>query len=219
LASVLVSVPCVPPWIHKQVVFVLIRLIYDQRHKIEIILPTHRPYENNLAHIVVDFLKSDHNYWLNIDADNPPMANPLDLIELDLDVVGLPTPVFHFTGEKPGERPIYWNGYDYVPDEDAYREHAEKDGLQRVDAIGTGCFMAARRVFEHADMQDGAFQRTHYANGTVRLGNDLAFCQRANRAGFKIWCHYGYPCQHFHELELHEVSQAIKSMMMDPVNG
>jgi GT2 family glycosyltransferase len=184
----------------------------DGRYQLRFEFPSHRPYENNLHHIVRDFCKSDFDFWLSMDSDNPPMKNPLDLVELDKDVLGLPTPVWHYTN-KPGERPIYWNAYDYVVESDAYREHPTRDGLQRVDAIGTGCFLLARRVFDHPGMREAPFRRKLHPDGTVHKGNDISFCERARARGFEIWAHYGYPCWHYNDnIELAEVESAIRGL-------
>lgn len=216
--KILVSIPTSPanPYIHKHVCMVTDKILMDRRYDITIIRPSHNPFENNLHHIVNDFLNRDYFFWLSIDADNPPMNNPLDLIKYDRDIIGLPTPVWHFT-EKPGERPIYWNGYDYVPEKDAYREHEPKQGLQEVDAIGTGCFLISRRVFLNNQMQ-GAFTRQLNKDGTVNKGNDISFCEKAKACGFKIFCHYDYPCMHFVELELNEVMKAFK-LLYEVKNG
>lgn len=205
--KVLISVPNVGN-IHKLVNFATDRLLMERRYKTTIIRPTHNPYENNLHHIVNDFMAGDYDFWLNIDADNPPMANPLDLIELNKDIIGLPTPVWHFTGKVKGERPIYENAYKYVPEQDAYTEWPAKNGLQKVDAVGTGCILISRRVFECDVMRLAPFQRTYYKDGRVEKGNDMAFCERAAKQGFEIYAHYDYRCQHFMSLELHEVAKA-----------
>ncbi len=207
---ILVSIPNMG-WIHKHVFMVGLKLDGDPRHDVNIIIPTHNPYENNLHHIVKDFVGGEWDFWLNIDADNPPMRNPLDLVDLDKAVIGLPTPVWHYTA-KEKERPLYWNAYDYVPEEDAYREHQDRDGLQKVDAVGSGCFLVARRVFENERMRRAPFQRTYYEDGTVHKGTDIAFCERARDQSFEIWCHYGYPCRHFNELELGEVVRAFRGL-------
>lgn len=199
-------------WLHKTVAAALLRIQHDRRHRLRFIMPSHRPFENNLHHIVNDFMAGGEDFWLSIDNDNPPLKNPLDLVDLDLDIVGLPTPVFHWTG-KAGERPIYWNGYDYVPETDAYREHMPKEGLQRVDAVGTGCFLVSRRVFENPTMRLGAFQRQWNVDGTVERGNDIAFCERAREQGFEIWCHYDYPCNHIVEVPLNDIVASIKGLI------
>lgn len=216
--KVLITVPN-QKWIHKTVVHRILLLQLDGRYQIRIELPSARPYENNLHGIIRTFLDGGYDYWLSIDADNAPINNPLDLVELDKDIIGLPTPIWHFTNKQKGERPIYWNGYDYVPEDLAYREHLPREGLQKVDAIGTGCFLIARRVFLNPAMQQGAFIRKLNMDGSVEKGNDISFCERAQECGFEIYCHYDYPCNHFTELNLHEIAHAIKQLMASEVNN
>lgn len=196
-------------WIHKTVCFVTDALI--QEPGVSLRRPTHRPYENNQHHMLREFLNGPWDWWLSMDADNPPMRNPLELIALDKDIVGLPTPVWHYTGQT-GERPIYLNVYRRV--DDGYKEWLPQEGLQEVDAVGTGCFLMARRVAEQLAFAK-PFNRTHYDDGRVEYGNDLAFCQRAKAAGFTIWAHFDYMCRHWNEVDLVEVMQAYSRMMAD----
>ncbi len=217
MKKVLVSFPNTG-WIHKLVFMTGMKLLSDRRYDSKIIIPTHSPYENNLHHIVNDFIGGDYDYWLNIDADNPPMNNPLDLIELDRDIIGCPTPVYHFTDKIKGERPWYENAYEYVPEQDAYKEYTNKQGLQKVDAVGTGCMLVARRVFDNPEMRKGAFTRKLNPDGTVNKGNDISFCERATKQGFKIFAHYDYRCQHFNELEMHEVIHAFHGVYTNGSN-
>lgn len=207
---ILVSVTQSPahPWMHKHVAMAVNRLLMQKG--VRVIYPSWNPFEHGLHRIVVDFLKvhTDCTHWLHIDADNPPINNPLELLEYDRDIIGLPTPIIHINDKKPGEFPVCINAWDYVPEEDAYREHRPKEGLQRVDAIGTGCFLISKRVFLHPEMQKGAFQRTYYENGIVNKGNDIAFSERARMCGFEIFCHYGYICHHFKEVEILELMNA-----------
>jgi len=209
--TVFISIPTTG-WIHKHCCFVSDRLLSDGRYKVKLIRPTHNPYENNLHHIMKQFLEEGYDFWLSFDSDNPPINNPLDLVGLDKDIIGCPTPVWYFTGEKPGERPYYWNVYDYVLEKDAYKEHLPHKGLQRVDAIGTGCFLAARRVFIDPEMQKAPFNRQYLPDGRVGKGNDISFSERARKNYFEIWAHYDYPCRHFVELELTEVIRAFGEM-------
>lgn len=209
--KILISIP-IPPsnkYIHRDVFNSALQLKKDTRYETEIITPSNNPFENNLHHIRNHFLKSDCSYWLNIDSDNPPIGNPLDLVALDKDIIGLPTPVWHST-DKKGERPIYWNAYKQKSD--AYTEWPIKKGLQEVDAVGTGCVMFSKRLFENKEMQKGCFNRKLNADGTVHKGNDISFCERAKEQGFKIHAHFDYPCYHFNELELNEVVRAFKNL-------
>ena len=79
----------------------------DKRHHLHLEIPAHKPYEDNLSRIMLDFIKGNYSFWLSMDADNPPLKNPLDLIDFNCDIIGLPTPIWHYTGNKKGERPIY----------------------------------------------------------------------------------------------------------------
>ena len=200
---ILVSVPNLG-WHHKTVSRCLLRIKEDKRFDITITDPTNKPYENNLHHIVKDFCEGDYDFWLNIDADNTPVRNPLDLVYHDLDIVGLPTPVWYVDENKPEDRPYYYNAYDFRPDKDAYGEHYINGGLEEVDAIGSGCMMVSRRVFMNAEMRKGPFLRKHHEDGRVKRGTDLAFCERARENGFSVWVHYDYPCHNFSEIDLRQ---------------
>lgn len=200
--KVLVAVPNTG-WIHKQVSFVLLNLLKDKR--VRIIQPTHTPIENNRNLIVRDFLKGGYDYLLMIDSDNPPMNNPLDLIEYHKDIMVLPTPVWHFSKEEKERKqyPIYWNCMDWKGK--GWKEHDPKKGLQEIDAGGTGCMLIARRVLEGMEKP---FERTIDKDGVVEMGSDYYFCKKVKERGFKVWCHYDYLCRHFNELELGEVIRA-----------
>lgn len=199
--NVLLSVPNTG-WIHKMVVLSVIRLLQDPRHETTYIQPTLTPLENSLNHIAFDLLQGDWDYWLSIDADNPPTRNPLDLIDFNLDVCGCPTPIFNNAGEG---YPVCWNAMDAVPD--GYMQHPPEPGkLAEVDAIGNGCMLVHRRVIE--GVSPPWFVREIDQFGRVVRGHDFGFCDKARAAGFRIWAHYGYPCRHYNELDLIEAMEA-----------
>lgn len=206
MKKILITVPNLH-WIHKTVVNCLLKLQLDSRYRTTIMMPSNKPFENNLHHIIVDLLKGDWDYWLTIDADNPPQNNPLDLIQLDKDIIGFPTPIIHFSKEYLGDAPVYLNAYDYVEEAGAYKPHSPMKDLQRVDAVGTGCVLFARRVFENPNMQNGCFTRKLNKDGTVNKGNDISFCERAREQGFEIWAHYDYYCSHINEVDTNEMQE------------
>lgn len=153
-----------------------------------------------------DFLDGGEDYWLSMDDDNPPLRNPLDLIELNCDLIGLPTPVW--ANMKPGDRPWYFNAMDRTPE--GFVPHEPCEGLQEVDAIGSGCFIVSRRVMLSLREQQ-PFARQWNADGTVHIGGDFSFCDKVKAAGFRIFAHFDYLCDHFNELPLLEVIQAFSA--------
>lgn len=173
-----------------------------------VILPTHTPIENNRNLIVRDFLRGEFSHLLMFDADNPPSRNPLELIELDKDVMILPTPQWHLTAEDGalGKFPIYWNCMDEDLEGDGWKEHSPQSGLQEIDAGGSGCMLIARRVLEQIKRP---FERTWDEDGVCVYGSDFWFCKKAKDHGFTIWTHYAYPCLHFKEVEMGEVYQSL----------
>jgi len=205
--GVYVTCPNGDGYIHKLVHVALCRILSDRRYRVRHDCPTHRPYANNLHHCINDFLDSDDQWWLSMDDDNPPRRNPLDLIELDCDLIGLPTPVWH--SAVPGDRPWYLNALQKV--DGGYKPAEPLDGLTEVDAIGSGCFLVARRVIEAvAELQPFARQWNH--DGTVALGGDFSFCEKVRRAGFRIWAHGDYMCDHIQTLPLLEVIERVGQM-------
>lgn len=212
MTSVYITQPNGNGWMHKSVHFALCRILGDRRYRVRHDAPTHRPYVDNLHRCMHDFLDGGEDFWLSIDDDNPPQNNPLDLIDLDLDLVGLPTPVWH--SAVPGDRPWYFNALDAVGD--GWKPHESCEGLQEVDAIGSGCFIVSRRVMLALRDQQ-PFMRQWRSDGTVEVGCDYSFCRKVKAAGFRIWAHFDYLCEHFNELPLLEVIHRFGQIISSPV--
>jgi GT2 family glycosyltransferase len=190
----------------------------DERVDCRFWAPTERPFVRNLHTTAQKFLKTGDDFLLLMDDDNPPQRNPLDLVFLGLDVVGLPTPVwnsrdskgrpwyFNVMVEVKGEagEPLGWGPADMQPAFDAR-------GLKPVDSVGTGCVLIARRVledlFERCEGRpaEAPFMRLWNDQGDVDGGNDFMFCRRARQAGYRIWAHFDYTCDHYVTLSLNEV--------------
>lgn len=207
--SVYITVPNSDGWLHKNVHFAIIKMLQDDRYKLRHDCPSHKPYVQNLHKCMWDFINGGEDYWLTIDTDNPPTNNPLDLVEFDCDIIGCPTPVWH--NAVKGDRPWYFNALDKK--KDGYKPHMECDGLQEVDAVGSGCLLISRRVLMALKDQKPFFRKWN-EDGTVEMSGDYSFCEKAKQAGFKIWTHYNYICQHFNELELGEVIRAFQNVVM-----
>jgi len=202
--KVLLAVPNTG-YIHKDVTIAIIRLLQDSRVKSTLILPTRSPTVENRHRIMHDFLNGDYDYLISLDSDNPPTRNIIDLVFYDLDIVGCPTPVW--ANILRGDYPIYWNAMDKK--DDGFKQHVpSSNGLEEVDAVGTGCIVIARRVLEK--LQNSLpFIDEYNSKGFREVGHDYGFCTRAKEAGFKVYAHFGYSCKHFNELELTEVISAM----------
>tara|TARA_Y100000034_G_scaffold115279_1_gene152273 strand:- start:388 stop:1041 length:654 start_codon:yes stop_codon:yes gene_type:complete len=205
--SVYVTVPNRNGWLHKHVHFAVCRILSDGRYKIRHDCPTHSPYVNNLHKCMWDFLKGDEDYWLSMDDDNPPIRNPLDLVDFNYDLVGFPTPVWH--SAVKGDRPYYLNALDVK--DDGFIPHEPCEGLQEVDAIGSGCFLVSRRVMD-ALKDDKPFMREWGDDGVVIAGGDYSFCRKVKAAGFRICVHYDYMCHHFNEIDIMEIINSFGAM-------
>jgi hypothetical protein len=153
------------------------------------------------------------DYVLFMDSDNPPSQNPLALVELDLDIVGCPTPTLKHTTLREGytgKSPFDWNVYTYMKKDGLYKARGGQ-GLEEVDAIGTGCTLIHRRVLEHSAMRDHPFARSIGKPGKI-YSEDISFCHRARKAGFKIWAHFDYPCGHIKQVDLFSLWKFISEM-------
>lgn len=200
----LVTVPTYEQWIHADVAAVLLRMAADDRCSVEFSFPGYRPYENALNHAVHTMLRGTWDYWINIDDDNPPIKNPLDLCFLGKDIIGCPTPTWRNTKI---DGPVQFSAYNlhdghYFP----FPKPSSENPLVQVDAVGTGCIVISRAVL--TTLEKPLFVREWDTNGFVSKGSDLRFCEIAKRKGFEVFAHFGYPCRHYKELELCEVAVA-----------
>ena len=197
-------------WVHKNLVMAWMRILQDPRFETRLSFPVHRPFENALHHAVVEFLAGDAQWFLNVDSDQWPTSNPLELIELSKPVIGIATPVYHCDQKHPGDRPYYLNGYRAVPG--GYQEFRPQEGIQEVDAVGTGCILINRSVLEDPMLRLAPFSRTTDEFGRVEYGNDMNFCRRAKQRGFRIWCDFRSPCEHMVEVPLLEAIRAFNGV-------
>jgi hypothetical protein len=203
--KILVSVPN-QGWIHKLVSRYVLELVLRSKHQITYIDPTWRPYEHNMNRIAKDFLAHGYDYWLNIDADNPPKGDILPAIDSGYDIVGFPTPVWH---DGLQGLPYYWNAM-HQKDDGFVAAQLPPGQLVPVDAVGSGCVLFNRRVVESVRKIYGPpFVRTVDEDGLVVFGPDYYFCKRAGEIGMSIAADTRCPCTHFVEIDMFSLTQKI----------
>ena len=211
MAKVLLAIPNVGDAAVELTTSVL-NIIKESSASHDILWRPHKGKCNEHAYMCIanNLRESDCDYLLQIDADNPPLRNPLELIDLDKDIISCPTPTWKFVKDVETS-PIQWNAYEWVPEKQEHISIAPGDGLQEVDAVGAGCVLIHRRVFMDPLMRREAWHRRwREDNGTCWMGLDLAFCQRARTLGFKVFAHWGYPCSHFNRVDLLQVQEGFK---------
>ena len=165
----------------------LFRLKNDDKFKTTLFFPQNRPHDYNRNVIVTEFLKTDNDYLLMIDSDVVPVSNVLELANFDVGIVS-----GYVKAYKNGETiPI---GMKKV--KGGYKVKSPlKVGMNEVDAVGTGCLMVKREVFEKMDKPYFRFQ--YDENGFLSNGEDFHFCEKAKQLGYKIYFNGSYPAQHF----------------------
>ena len=166
----------------------------DKRVELDVLFLNRRPAEDARNGSVSNMLNGGYDYLITIDHDIVPIQNPLDLVFLNLDVVGCACPQLNMSCP---EYPIYLVGMDIA--EGGYKEHKDKKGLQKVDAVGSGCLVMSRKVLEAIK---APFMREWDENGMSKSGLDFFFCRKAKEKGFDVYCNYDYLCDHFKEVSL-----------------
>ena len=138
-------------------------------------------------------LKGD--YLLMLDDDNPCRPDTITkLLEHKKDIVGALIP-----RRTPPHVPCifkydknYKNGLGFKP----YERHEIQKGLMEVDAIGMGCTLinveAGKAIYDRfLESPFGLINEEYIDNGKTKLiniGEDIAFCRRAKKMGYKIFC-------------------------------
>jgi len=184
-----------------ELMLMLMNLIYDGRYDLHFSFPMYAPISHARNRIAREFLAAEQHfdYLLMIDSDVAPSRNPLDLVEDDLDVAGYIYPIWK-ADQEPGHE-VMWCV-------EPLGELVVGQGLVEVAAIGTGCVMIARRVLEHPAMR-APFTERFDEDGLLQRGEDLAFCDRARAAGFRVWADLGAKCSHQKLIDLRQVGRAI----------
>lgn len=127
------------------------------------------------------FLKSDFDYIWWVDSDMKfPIDAPIRLLKRDKEIVGVNYrrrrfPNANFTGMmgKPGT---------YTE----FQTHDNSPAMELIDVLPHGCVLVKREVYEK-------IPQPHYLQEFVpelnlEIGEDIYFCQQAQKAGYQIWC-------------------------------
>ena len=68
-------------------------------------------------------------------------------------------------------------------------------GLTEVEAIGTGCLLIDNKVFKKVGEPWFEYRASDKGEGHM-ITEDLVFCEKAKKLGFKVWCDGDIICPH-----------------------
>ncbi|MBU0959740.1 MAG: hypothetical protein KKB31_07375 [Nanoarchaeota archaeon] len=142
--------------------------------------------------IVHNFLKTDKEWLWMIDDDGIPQDIPLRLADSGYDICGALCFGTYMPNRVPA--PCIFN---YNSTEGIFKivNPTSMRGLLAVDAIGTGCIMIHRRVFEHPEFKIPFYPELN-EYGARKYGGDLTFCIRAKAVGFTVAVDLDVQCNH-----------------------
>jgi hypothetical protein len=160
-------------------------------------MPESGEYVQKMNRFARSVIRDGYDWWINMDDDNGPLLNPMDLISLDKPVIGLPTPIW----KQNKEWPFMYSAFDCAEDGQYVMHDPTQGGLQEVDSVGSGCMVVRADVLRAVGLP--AFVRVKDDDGVKTvLGPDHYFCEQVRKAGFQIYAHYDYRCNHIKDIEL-----------------
>jgi hypothetical protein len=132
----------------------------------------------NLADI---FLKSDFDYIWWVDSDMKfPVDAPLRLLARNKDIIGVNYrrrrfPNANFTGMM-GSAGTFTE----------FETTDNSPALELIDVLPHGCVLAKREVYEKIPQPH--YLQEYIPSLNLEIGEDIYFCQQAQKAGYEIWC-------------------------------
>lgn len=158
---------------------------------------------------VEQFLASDCDILWFLDSDVLPPDRVLDLVTEHgdkWDLAGAPYPVW-MTVDGYEDKQVLFCVYKAL--EGSTKLHAAKipfDGsTDFVEGIATGCIFIKRKVLE--EMTKPYFEfKYNEEDRSMTEGEDLGFCLKANKLGYKFFTDYSMLCHHFKKVSLLDVS-------------
>lgn len=181
------------------------------KDQIEFIYPkecTRRMFHDYARNAMVeDFLASGADILWFLDSDVSPPVDVLDIVTEHSKkwiVAGAPYPIFvcPYDKLKPQVTIAVYNGTDGVglcPTKIPY------EGTAFVDGLATGCLFIKRELF--AELEKPYFEfKFDPQSRQLKEGEDLGFCFKVNKLGYKFFVDYGKICKHYKTVCLLEIN-------------
>jgi hypothetical protein len=128
----------------------------------------------------------NYDEWIFCDSDIEfTEKHLLRVLKLDKDIVSLPYSLNSTTK----------NVYNVIKDREYFPFTTEN--LLEVDGNGAGgLFKIKRKVFEKVPPYWFEGEKTINENRLAYIPEDYTFCNKARKAGFKLWVDFNYPLKH-----------------------
>lgn len=156
--------------------------------------------------IVEEFLQSECDILWFLDADVSPPQTILDLVTEHGDkwkVAGATYPVWMVPpGHK--ENSVVFTCYRKYGDS-LIKAEVPKQGQEFVDGLATGCLFIKRELLEQ--LQEPYFE-FKYDSKTMEMteGEDLGFCHKVNKLGYKFFTDFSMVCRHYKTVDLLDIN-------------
>ncbi len=167
-------------------------------------LPQNRPLDlarNVQVRRFLEFTAAPALLMVDSDTVPPPHALPT-LLSANRAVVSALVPYWSYA-----DRDLLFNAYRFDEDNNL-RSLPRIDGLTACDALGFGCVLAKREVFEAIEPPWFRWQLSEDGLSLAH-GEDLYFCEQVREAGFSLHVHGGVLCDHYHTFNLTELGRVL----------
>jgi len=169
--------------------------------------------------VALDFLNSGCDVLWFLDSDVSPNPKMYELFTEHYDkwdLAGAPYPVFITPPGHDGPQVLY-TVYKMGPN-GLFAAPIPNEGIDMVDGIATGCLFIKRSVFDKLEKPYFEFK---YEPETRKMieGEDLGFCLKVNKLGYKFFVDYSMLCKHFKNVDLLEVNNYAVSYANKAVNA
>lgn len=179
-------------------------VLYD----VDVVRVEQSPVDVARNYAVDIFLRTDRDYLLFVDDDTIPPMNVLEMVNYQKPVIAAPVYIYQGGMLVPNIfRKAFVNQLGYVP-----WQGCEFTGLQKVEAVGTGCVLIHRSVFSH--IEKPFFKTEMDTQGLKVLGEDLYFSKKVGEAGIEIWADTDKICGHIKTVDLASIALQYRKLLM-----
>ena len=167
------------------------------RSRIKHICPVQlKPHDACRNMIVNYFLQTDLEWLMMIDSDVVPVTDILQMVANDVPVCSAHVSICKGREIIPiGMTKDSAGGYFHE-----FKHSDPSEAPYKVDAVGTGCILIHRDVFEAIDKP--FFRFVYDENGMIINGEDFDFCERVYKFGGEVYFDPRQKANHFTTLAI-----------------